>query len=112
MPISTVLQGAASLLRCTVVLLEVSVGHSTTILLLSQEIALSSVNLEQVGQTQCCTLTECMSFCAAATIQLPKIVSNEKIGCGSSAEKPFISDNTVWLHYFKVLSSQWIYFEY
>lgn len=54
MPISTVLQGAASLLRCTVALREVSVGNSTTILLLSQEIALSSVNLEQVGQTQCC----------------------------------------------------------
>lgn len=78
MPISTMLQGAASLLRCTVVLLEVSVGHSTTILLLSQEIALSSVNLEQVGQTQCCTLTECMSFCAAATIQLPKLLQMKK----------------------------------
>lgn len=88
MPISAVLQGAASLLRCTVVLLEVSVGHSHTILLLSQEIALSSVNLEQAGQTQCCTLTQCMSSCAAAAIQLPKLFQMKKYNVVSQQRNP------------------------
>lgn len=113
MPISTVLPGAASLLRCTVVLLEVSVGHNHTILLLSQEINYHQLIWNRLVKHSVARSQSACPFCAAAAIQLPKLFQMKKIGCGISAEKPFISDNnTVWLHSFKAFSPQWIYFDY